>query len=170
MRRALFGSTIPFVCIVGLLSAPVGCDSERDADPTEFDAFRSGSLITPGQWACIQLNGLGLRSGDKTQPEPWKGPASYAMAYGSDPWTIPGDFDERLENTLQQILGFPNSSSRTLYLNRGVYPSGECYQGSFPKSSSAARGVVDSIDIGSSLNELEIWVAGSIPEGSECDF
>ncbi len=170
MKRMLLRS-IAILPILGMSSALTGCDPDQISE-AEPDSFRAAdSLITRGQWSCIELYGLGLRSG--TDASDWKGPASYAMSDGSCQPNIPADFDERLHNTLKVILGFDKSEERTLILNRGVYPTGESYQGSFRKSSSAARGIVSSLPIASSgVDDLEIWVAGSIPDAEfgECDF
>ena len=171
MRRTL-RRTIP---VLSLIAATAGCDVEQ---PTELDAlgsFRTGELITREQWQCVMTAGLGLRSGDPTKPDPWKGPASYAMAEDEDPGfpcTIPITWDERLEATAMAILGFGNSAGRRLYINYGVRPLSDRYQGSFRKDNSngGARGVLDSFELTASTTptEIELWVAASIPEGPDC--
>lgn len=112
----------------------------------------------------VHLNGLGLRSGTSADD---LGGASYAMAYGKA-FTVPDDFDELLENTIDQILGFDGSDSRTLLIVSGVYPTGEQYGGgspTFPKCSSKPKSTFASTDIGSNGSaSLVSWVLDQLPK------
>ena len=120
--------------------------------------------ISRQQWMSIHLNGLGLRSGANAED---LGKASYAMAYGNA-FAVPDDFDDRLTNTIAQILAFDGASQRTLIIVTGVYPSGEAYGGkeaTFPKCSSAPRGSHASTDIADLGQEGLIgWVLDQLPK------
>lgn len=135
------------------------------------------------QWHQILLQGLGLRSCSLDEafiefgPVPGSGHASYSMSYPPSVkdiiaplclWkNIPVDWKTALINTLDLILGFPNSDERILCIITGSRGSADDYPGCFCKSSSEYKRIINSYFLVGKTKgdkeELADWVISNIP-------
>jgi len=77
--------------------------------------------------------------------------------------SIPEDWNNRLEDTIQRIKGYGNSSGRYLLIVTKSWGDSFEYPGSFPKSSSRVASVIASVDLNRSESALVDWVIDNIP-------
>jgi hypothetical protein len=125
--------------------------------------------ITIKQWQKILNDHLGLRSNSQANVID-SAPASYAMdmnvtvSYEAFQ-IIPDGWKEKLNNTLERILSFPNSTQRHLMIVKPSDGSVEDYKDCFYKCSGKPTEYIATIPIaGNNVNDLARWVVEHIPE------
>lgn len=118
--------------------------------------------IDNAQWLNVTINLLGLRSG--SSPNDF-GPASYSMNNAlswRDP--KPADWSDRLNATIELMLGFPNHEARYLMIVEPSAGNSFEYPACFPKCSSRPRSALTTVLIGrSTRDQLADWVVANIP-------
>ncbi|MDJ0643920.1 MAG: hypothetical protein QNJ15_13995 [Erythrobacter sp.] len=125
--------------------------------------------ISDAQWLSINLNLLGLRSGETADDLDG---ASYAMNCNADRMARkrPEEWDDLLEGTVRTMHGFENRAGRFLQIVRPSHGKGQEYQGCFPKCSAKPNAVLAAVQFGDqSVADLVAWVEENIPDTVDVD-